>query len=221
MHSFVIFLCLFDDICEFSPRLWFEKHRFPGDPRKHVRNCGRFGASPGGRPYKFCGGRPGGPVWNDFGQIADHLRYDRERGCSSHAPARPRATPAPPRARARRPQGRRLPAGALLLRGVSCARPPSGASVRGPTHGRAGPQGACNMRVRVPASARACARSLLARNCVLLHAVRALARPHAQLLCMRVRRGPSRSVQNGPACPRVCCRAACVQGSCSVQGHVF
>ncbi len=38
--------------------------------------------------------------------------------------SRPRATPAPPRPGARRPQGRRLPAGALLLRGVSCSLPP-------------------------------------------------------------------------------------------------
>ena len=52
-----------------------------------------------------------------------HLRVDRERGCSSHAPGTPRATPAPPRRpRARRPHGRRLPAGVLLLWGVSCAQ---------------------------------------------------------------------------------------------------
>jgi hypothetical protein len=55
-------LCGLRNICA-SPRnillfyaaFVFEKHRFPGDPRKHVGNCGRFGASPGGRPYKFCG----------------------------------------------------------------------------------------------------------------------------------------------------------------------
>ena len=52
-----------------------------------------------------------------------HLRVDRERGCSSHAPGTLRATPAPPRRpRARRPHGRRLPAGVLLLWGVSCAQ---------------------------------------------------------------------------------------------------
>ena len=52
-----------------------------------------------------------------------HLRVDRERGCTSHAPGTPRATPEPPRRpRARRPHGRRLPAGVLLLWGVSCAQ---------------------------------------------------------------------------------------------------
>ena len=126
------FCCLF---CRFSgagpgdvPDIFFNIF---GHPRKHVGNCGRFGTSPGGLPYKFCGGRPGGPgsSWNDFGQIADHLRDDRERACSSLAPARPRATPARPRPGARRPRGRRLPAGALLLPGVSCVRPPPGAFV--------------------------------------------------------------------------------------------
>jgi hypothetical protein len=48
-----------EEIESYKLSLKDEKHRFPGDPRKHVGNCGRFGASPGGRPYKFCGGRPG------------------------------------------------------------------------------------------------------------------------------------------------------------------
>lgn len=87
-----------------------------------------------------------------------HLRVDRERGCTSHAPGTPRATPEPPRRpRARRPHGRRLPAGVLLLWGVSCA---PGVSAVVP-HRRAGRQAACNMHVRVPAAsgASACARS--------------------------------------------------------------
>jgi hypothetical protein len=167
-----------------------------------------------------------------------HLRVDRERGCSSHAPGTPRATPEPPRRpRARRPHGRRLPAGVLLLWGVSCA-PRVSAVV---PHRRAGRQAACNMHVRVPASASA--RSLLARNCAQPHAVRALARPHAQLLCMRVRRGLSPGAGVGEGHTRLAAAGvvdmrgpsrmalpvrvpaaelrAFVQGSCSVWGHVF
>jgi len=93
------------------------------------------GPLPGDGRTNFAVAGPGA-FWNDFGQIADHRRDDRERACSSHAPGRPRATPARPRPGALRPRGRRLPAGALLLRGASCVRPPPGASVRGPTQAR-------------------------------------------------------------------------------------
>jgi len=86
---------------------------------------------------------------------------------------------------------------------------------RGSTQARraaGGLQHAC-ARSGLCARARAVSLRVIVRcytRCV-LHAVRALVRPHAQLLRMRVRRGPSLSVQNGPACPRACCRAACVR----------
>jgi hypothetical protein len=108
-------------------------------------------------------------------------------------------------------------------------------------HTGAGRQAACNMHVRVAAAA--CMRTLLARNCALLHAVRARARPHAQPLCMRVRRGQSPGTGVGEAHTRLADAVvvdmrgpsrmalpvrvpaaelrACVQGSCSVRGHVF
>jgi hypothetical protein len=107
-------------------------------------------------------------------------------------------------------------------------------------HTGAGRQAACHMHVRVPAAARV--RTLLARNCALLHAVHD-ARPHAQLLCMRVRRGLSPGAGVGEAHTRLADAVvvdmrgrsrmalpvrvpaaelrACVQGSCSVWGHVF
>ena len=78
------------------------------------------------------------------------------------------------------------------------------------------------MHVRVPTAACARVRSLLASNVALLHAVRALARPHAQLLRKRVpvvRPGPSRMAL--PVRVPAAELRACVQGSCSVQGHVF
>jgi len=55
---------------------------------------------------------------------AQRASVDRERKCISHSPGTPRAAATPARPGARRPQGRRLPAGALVLRGVSCSLPP-------------------------------------------------------------------------------------------------
>ena len=133
------------------------------------------GPLPGDGRTNFAVAGPGA-FWNVFGQIADHRRDDRERACSSLAPGRPRATP--PRPRARRPRGHQLPAGALLLRGACCVRPQPGASVpwcHTGAQGRRWPA-TCMCALR-PLSA--CARSLTARNCALLHEVRALARPHA------------------------------------------
>ena len=134
------------------PRHFF-KHFWPS-PETRLGTVVDSGPLPGDGRTNFAVAGPGA-FWNDFGQIADHRRDDRERGCSSLAPGRPCATLARPRAR--RPQGRRLPAGALLLRGVSCSLRPA-PPCRGSTQARRAAGGLQHACARSGLCARARAR---------------------------------------------------------------
>ena len=148
-----------------------------------------------------------------------HLRVDRERGCSSHAPGTPRATPAPPRRpRARRPHGRRLPAGVLLLWGVSCAQRVVQSFHTGAQGGRRPATCMCAFR---PLRARACAVFLRVMSRCYTRCVRWPDRTRSCCACECAVVRPGLSRMALPVRVPAAELRACVQGCCSVQGHVF
>jgi len=131
---------------------------FRAIPGNTFGNCGRFGASPGGRPYKFCGGRPGGLLerfWPNCGPSARRPGAGMQQPCAGAAARDAGAAAA----------GRAPPPGAPAASGCAAfaggvVRPPAARRIRARSHtdAQGGRRPATCMCAFRPLRAHACAR---------------------------------------------------------------